>query len=215
LNYSRLNRIIRKSNVGNNLLQDKIEFKAFNKFSLKVVLILMIFTLGIMCVSSTAVAEDEDEDDFKDRAKNLGVAALGLFSVSIIYVFFYQIFINSKKILPKNDKFDERRAKIQKTFLKVKKPLSLLHFFTGGTAIILLLIHGTTLIVEGNIKAILGLTTASLYLTFGITSLTIKVVLKKFKKPKKLRRTLFKFHTSLIIFIIIISLHIAHVAYRD
>ncbi|MHA1320706.1 MAG: hypothetical protein ACTSQ1_12970 [Promethearchaeota archaeon] len=88
MNYSRLNRIERKSNVGNNLFQDKIEFKAFNKFSLKVVLILMIFTLGIMCVSSTAVAEDEDEDDFKDRAKNLGVAALGLFSVSIIYVFF-------------------------------------------------------------------------------------------------------------------------------
>jgi hypothetical protein len=168
-------------------------------------------------VSSTAVAEDEDEDDndFKDRAKNLGVAALGLFSASIIYVFFYQTFINSKKILPKNDKFDERRAKIQKTFLKVKKPLSLLHFFAGGTAIILLVIHGTTLIVEGNIKAILGLTTASLYLAFGITGLIIKVVLKKIKRLKKLRKPLFKFHTSLIIFLIIISLHIAHVAYGD
>ena len=197
------------------MFQDKIEFKAFNKFSLKVVLILMIFTLGIMCVSSTAVAEDEDEDDFKDRAKNLGVAALGLFSVSIIYVFFYQTFINSKKILPKNDKFDERRAKIQKTFLKVKKPLSLLHFFAGGTAIILLIIHGATLIVEGNVKAILGLTTASLYLAFGITGLIIKVVLKKIKRLKKLRKSLFKFHTSLIIFLIIISLHIAHVAYGD
>ncbi len=175
----------------------------------------MIFAFGLVCVSSTAVAEDEEDNDIKDRAKNLGVAALGLFSASIIYVFFYQTFINSKKILPKNDKFDERRAKIQKTFLKVKKPLSLLHFFAGGTVIILLLIHGTTLIVEGNIKAILGLTTARLYLTFGITGLIIKVVLKKFKKPKKLRRTLFKFHTSLMIFIIIISLHIAHVAYGD
>jgi len=195
------------------LFQDKIEFKAFNKFSLKVVLILMIFTLGIMCVSSTAVAEDED--DFEDRAKNLGVAALGLFSVSIIYVFFYQTFINSKKILPKNDKFDERRAKIQKIFLKVKKPLSLLHFFAGGTAIILLIIHGATLIVEGNVKAILGLTTASLYLAFGITGLIIKVVLKKIKRLKKLRKSLFKFHTSLIIFLIIISLHIAHIAYGD
>ena len=194
---------------------NKIELQALDKRYLEVVLILTIFALGLICVSSTAVAEDEDEDGFKDRAKNLGVAALGLFSVSIVYVFFYQIFINSKKILPKNDKFDERRAKIQKTFLKVKKPLSLIHFFAGGTAIILLLIHGTTLIVEGNIKAILGLSTASLYITFGITGLIIKVVLKKFKKPKKLRRTLFKFHTSLIIFIIIISLHITHVAYGD
>ena len=197
------------------MFQDKIKFQVLNKYSLKIVLILMIFTLGVICVSSIAVAEDEEDNDFKDRAKNLGVAALGLFSASIIYVFFYQTFINSKKILPKNDKFDERRARIQKTFLKVKKPLSLLHFFAGGTAIILLLIHGTTLIVESNIKAILGLTTASLYLAFGITGLIIKVVLKKFKKPKKLRRTLFKFHTSLIIFIIIISLHIAHVAYGD
>lgn len=197
------------------MFQDKIEFQALNKRSLKIVLVFVIFALGLVCLSSIGVAEDEDDDDFKDRAKNLGVAALGLFSASIIYVFFYQIFINSKKILPKNDKFDERRAKIQKTFLKVKKPLSLIHFFAGGTAIILLLIHGTTLIVEGNIKAILGLTTASLYLSFGITGLIIKVVLKKFKKPKKLRRTLFKFHTSLIVFIIIISLHIAHVAYGD
>ena len=199
------------------MFQNKFEFQALNKHSLKIVLVFVIFAFGLVCVSLTAVAEDEDEEDndFKDRAKNLGVAALGLFSVSIVYVFFYQIFINSKKILPKNDKFDERRAKIQKTFLKVKKPLSLIHFFAGGTAIILLLIHGTTLIVEGNIKAILGLSTASLYITFGITGLIIKVVLKKFKKPKKLRRTLFKFHTSLIIFIIIISLHITHVAYGD
>ncbi len=197
------------------MFHNKFEFPALNKRYLEVVLFLTIFTLGVICVSSTVVAEDGEDDDFKDRAKNLGVAALGLFSVSIIYVFFYQTFINSKKILPKNDKFEERRAKIQKTFLKVKKPLSLLHFFAGGTAIILLLIHGATLIVEGNIKAILGLTTASLYLIFGITGITIKVVLKKIKKLKKLRRTLFKFHTSLIIFIIIISLHIAHIAYGD
>ena len=197
------------------MFHDKIEFQALNKRYLEVVLILTIFTLGVICVSSTVVAEDEEDDDFKDRAKNLGMVALGLFSVSIIYVFFYQTFINSKKILPKNDKFEERRAKIQKTFLKVKKPLSLLHFFAGGTAIILLLIHGATLIVEGNIKAILGLTTASFYLFLGITGIIIKVVLKKLKKPKKLRRSLFKTHTNLILFILIISFHIAHIAYGD
>ena len=190
------------------MFHDKIEFQALNKRYLEVVLILTIFTLGVICVSSTVVAEDEEDDDF-------GMVALGLFSVSIIYVFFYQTFINSKKILPKNDKFEERRAKIQKTFLKVKKPLSLLHFFAGGTAIILLLIHGATLIVEGNIKAILGLTTASFYLFLGITGIIIKVVLKKLKKPKKLRRSLFKTHTNLILFILIISFHIAHIAYGD
>jgi len=200
------------------MFYSKIKFQLLNKYYLKVALFLLIFALGVICMSSTIVAqeeEDEDDDDFKDRAKNMGVAALGLFSVSIIYVFFYQTFINSKKILPKNDKFEERRAKIQKTFLKVKKPLSLLHFFAGGTAIILLLIHRATLIVEGNIKAILGLTTASFYLFLGTTGIIIKVVLKKLKKPKKLRRTLFKTHTNLILFILIISFHIAHIAYGD
>jgi len=197
------------------MFHDKIEFQALNKRYLKVLLILMIFALGLICVSSIAVAEDEEDDDFKDRAKNMGVVAIGLFSVSIIYVFFYQTFINSKKILPKNDKFEERRAKIQKTFLKVKKPLSLLHYFAGFTAIILLVIHGTSLIGEGNIKAILGLTTASIYLFFGTTGIIIKVVLKKLKRLKKLRRTLFKIHTNLIIFILILSFHIVHIAYGD
>jgi len=78
-----------------------------------------------------------------------------------------------------------------------------------------LVIHGTSLIGEGNIKAILGLTTANIYLYFGITGIIIKVVLKKLKKPKKLRRMLFKIHTNLILFILILSFHIAHIAYGD
>jgi len=197
------------------MFHDKFEFQALNKHYLKIILVLTIFALSLVCVSSLAVAEDEEDDDFKDRAKNLGLVAIGLFSVSIIYVFFYQTFINSKRFLPKNDKFEERRAKIQKTFLKVKKPLSLLHYFAGFTAIVLLLIHGTSLIGEVNTKAILGLTTASLYLFFGIVGIIIKVILKKLKKPKKLRRSLFKIHTNLIIFIIIISFHIVHIAYGD
>ncbi|MFW9948679.1 MAG: hypothetical protein ACFFKA_00965 [Candidatus Thorarchaeota archaeon] len=183
------------------------------KFNL--VILLLLSFLVLTCVTQIVVAEDGGDDDYKDRAKNFGFVAIGLFSVSIIYVIFYQTFINSKKILPKNEKFEERRAKIQKTFLKVKKPLSLLHYFAGSTALILLLIHGTSLIGEGNIKAILGLTTASLYLFFVIMGITIKLVLKKLKRPKKLKRTLFKVHTNLIISVLIISIHIIHIAYGD
>lgn len=194
----------------------KKNLRHLNKDYLKLFLISMIITLVFTSVSLTAVANGGDEDDdFKDRAKNFGVAAIGLFSVSIIYVVFYQTFINSKKILPQNDKFEARRAKIQKLFLKVKKPLSLIHYFAGFTAIILVVIHGLSLIGEGNIKAYLGLTTASFYLFFVILGITIKVVLKKLKRPKKLRRTLFKVHTSLIIFVVIISLHVVHIVYRD
>ena len=83
------------------MFHNNFEFPALNKRYLEVVLFLTIFTLGVICVSSIAVAEDEEDDDFKDRAKNLGMVAIGLFSVSILYVFFYQTFINSKKILPK------------------------------------------------------------------------------------------------------------------
>ena len=183
------------------------------KFKLGILLLLSFIVLT--CVTQVVVAEDGGDDDYKDRAKNFGFVAIGLFSVSIIYVIFYQTFINSKKILPKNEKFEERRAKIQKTFLKFKKPLSLLHYFAGSTALILLLTHGTSLIGEGNIKAILGLTTASLYLFFVIIGITIKVVLKKLKRPKKLKRTLFRVHTNLIIFVLIISIHIIHIAYGD
>ena len=194
----------------------KKNLRHLNKDYFKLFLISMIITLVFTSVSLTAVANDGDEDDdFKDRAKNFGVAAIGLFSVSIIYVVFYQTFINSKKILPQNDKFEARRAKIQKLFLKVKKPLSLIHYFAGFTAIILVVIHGLSLIGEGNIKAYLGLTTASFYLFFVILGIIIKVVLKKLKRPKKLRRTLFKVHTSLIIFVVIISLHVVHIVYRD
>jgi hypothetical protein len=189
--------------------------QTLNQRIFKIIILLLLSILVITCVTQSVVAEDGEQDDFKDRAKNFGFVAIGLFSVSIIYVVFYQTFINSKKILPKNEKFEERRSRIQKTFLKVKKPLSLLHYFAGFTALILLLIHGTLLIEEGNVKAILGLTTASLYLFFVIIGITIKVVLKKLKKPKKLRKTLFKVHTNLIIFILIISLHIVHIAYGD
>jgi hypothetical protein len=194
----------------------KIDLRSLNKNYLKLFLILIVIALVFTSVSLSTVANGgDDDDDFKDRAKNFGVAAIGLFSVSIIYVVFYQTFINSKKILPQNDKFEVRRAKIQTLFLKVKKPLSLIHYFAGFTAIILVLIHGLSLIGEGNIKAYLGLTTASFYLFFVILGIIIKVVLKKLKRPKKLRRTLFKVHTSLIIFVVIISLHVIHIVYRD
>lgn len=197
------------------MFKDSKTILTLNQRNFKIVILFLVSLLVVTCVTQAVVAEDGEDDDFKDRAKNFGFVAIGLFSVSIIYVVFYQTFINSKKILPKNEKFEERRAKIQKTFLKVKKPLSLLHYFAGSTAIILLSIHGTSLIGEGNIKAILGLTTASLYLFLVIIGITIKLVLKKLKKPKKLRRTLFKVHTNLIVFVLIISLHIFHIAYGD
>ena len=196
------------------MFKDSKNSQTLNQRNYKVVILFLVSFLIVTCVTQTVVADDGEDDDFKDRAKNFGFVAIGLFSLSIIYVVFYQTFINSKKILPKNEKYEERRAKIQKTFLKVKKPLSLLHYFAGSIAIILLSIHGTSLIGEGNIKAILGLTTASLYLFLVILGSTIKIVLKKIKKPKNIRRTLFKIHTTLIVFVLIISLHIFHIAYR-
>lgn len=197
------------------MFKDKGYAQTLNQRNIKIISCLILSLLVVTCVSQSVVANGDDDDDFKDTAKIFGIAAISLFLVSIIYVVFYQTFINSKKFLPKNDKFEERRAKIQKTFLMVKKPLSFIHYFAGLTALTLLIIHGASLIGEGNMKAYLGLTTASFYLTFVILGILIKVVLKKLKRLKKLRRPLFKVHTNLVFLILIIILHIIHITYGD
>lgn len=96
----------------------------------------------------------------------------------------------------------------------MRKPLRALHYCAGITAIIILLTHGISLIlIEADAeKVIIGLITASIYLFYVVSGIIIKVILKKSKKALKLRKFLFKIHTSLIIFCIIGLTHIAHVA---
>jgi len=177
------------------------------EYTKKITLILLGF-LFINLLISTSVANGNDDNKI---AQNLGWAAVGLISAAILYIIFYQLFINSRKILPKNDKLEKRRDSIKKIYLKVKKPLSLLHYLAVFIAIIILLIHGALLIRNQNENVILGLLAGSFYITFAVIGFIIKVVLKTPKKTIKLKKNLFKVHSSIIIFIIIIALTIAHI----
>jgi len=78
-------------------------------------------------------------------------------------------------------------------------------------AIIILLIHGTLSFKNQNENVILGLIVGSFYCAFAVIGFIIKVVLNKPKKTIKLKKKLFKVHTSIIIFVIIVALTITHI----
>lgn len=183
----------------------------------KLSFILLTVFLIVFLFISVSYAQEEDEEDEKDKgmAQAFGWVAVGLFGTSILYVIFYQIFMNSRKILPKNEKFEKRRDRIKNVFLKVRKPLRTLHYFAGIIAIGILFTHGISLIDKEAEKVIIGLTTASMYLFYVISGIMIKVVLKKTKKGLKLKKLLFKIHTSLLLILLIGSIHLIHIAIAE
>jgi hypothetical protein len=153
-----------------------------------------------------------DNNDIIDLAEKLGWVAVGLIFLVIIHVFFYQFFIKSRKILPKNDKFENRLNKIKNLYMKVKKPLSFLHYIAAFTAIIIVLLHGIPLIGNEAEKVIPGLIAGISYFIYLIIGILIKAVLRKSKRVMKLKKFLFKIHTHLIMFLIVGLISIIHIA---
>lgn len=190
---------------------------SFSSHHLKISLALLSVFLIASLFVSVSYAQEEDEEDEVDKgmAQDFGWAAVGLFGVSILYVLFYQFFMNSRRILPKNEKFEKRREVIKKVFLKVRKPLRALHYFAGIIAIGILFTHGISLINQEAEKVIIGLTTASIYLFYVISGIMIKLVLKKSKKGLKLKKFLFKIHTSLLLIALIGTIHLIHIAIAE
>ena len=179
----------------------------------------LLFFMGFFMILEFIPNVLANGDEFDDsNAGDFGWVAVGLFSLSILYVIFYHSFINSSKLARRNEKFEGLRDINRKIFLKVKKPLSYLHYIAGLIAIGIILTHGITLIMIGEsdtLKIILGIITASVYVYYVLLGLVIKVVLKKAKKLSKLKMTLYKVHTNLIIIMLIGALHIAHLALGD
>lgn len=183
----------------------------------KFVKFLLIFTVFLLISASfmkIGFAEDDedDEDDDEDRAKNLGVAAFGLFGISLIYVLLFQIM----RLTMKLNKDKERNVKFKEGYLKffkvVRKPLQWVHYLTGGTAIVLLAIHGLGMLPEDNTQAVLGIITGSFLAFYALTGVIIKVVLARAKRAKKLKKYLLIIHRSIILIFIVLAIHIAHVA---
>ena len=177
---------------------------------IKIFLVISIFLLISSSLTKLGAAEDEDDDE--DRAKNLGVAAFGLFAISLVYVFFSQIM----RLTMKLNKEKERNAKFKENYMKffkvIRKPLLIVHYLASGTAIALLAIHGLGMLPEDNEQAVLGIITGSFLALYILTGIIVKFILPKFKKARKLRKYLYFIHRSLIVILVVLAIHLAHVA---
>jgi hypothetical protein len=177
-----------------------------------ILLAISVFLVISASFMKFGVAEEEDDEDDDDKAKDLGVAAFGLFGISLIYPFFFQI----QRLTMKLNKDKERNNKIKKGYQKfmkvVRKPLQWIHYLAGLSAIVLLGIHGIGMLPEDNEQALLGIITGSFLLFYVLSGIILKVILPKIKKVTKLKKALFAIHRSLILIIIVLGIHLAHVA---
>ena len=172
------------------------------------ILVSMLFLLISIGFVKLGIAGEWEDDD----AKDMGVAAFGLFGISLIYVFFFQIM----RLTLKLNKDKERNVKFKEGYMKffnaVRKPLQWIHYLAGTTGIILIGIHGIGMLPEDNSQAVLGIITGAFLAFYVLSGLMIKVVLPKVKKARKLKKFLFFIHRSAIPILVVLAIHIAHVA---
>ncbi|TFG20734.1 MAG: hypothetical protein EU530_02245 [Promethearchaeota archaeon] len=86
------------------------------------------------------------------------------------------------------------------------------HYLAGTAGIVLIGIHGIGLLSEDDGQAVLGIITGAFLAFYVLTGLIIKVFLLKVKRAKELKKILFILHRSAILILIVLGLHIAHVA---
>lgn len=185
-----------------------MKIQAKSKKYLIYTLLIVLFVVVLLSFIQFGAA-DEWEDD---NVKNLGVAALSLFSISLIYVFFFQILRLTMKLNKDKERNVKFKENYQKFFKGVRRPLQWLHYLAGATAIVLLAIHGIGMLPEDNEKAVLGIITGSFLAFYVLSGFVIKVILAKAKKAKNLKKYLFFVHRSIIVIFIVLAIHIAHVA---
>jgi hypothetical protein len=184
-----------------------------NKKLGKIFLILTLFLLISASFMKFAAAEDEeDEGDEDDKGKSMGTAAFGLFGISLIYPFFFQI----QRVTMKLNKKKERNIKIKQGYQKflkvVRKPLQWIHYLTALAAIVLFSLHGASMLPEDNEQAVLGIISGSLLLFYAFTGILLKLILPKIKNATKFRKVMFAIHTSFILIMIALGILFAHVA---
>ncbi len=177
------------------------------------IVVLLVAQNSLIQVSADDDDDDEDDDNEEDLSKSLGWAAVGLFAVSSVYIAFYQTYRFTRR-LSKEGRKGEIRKFIGNVFLKVRKPLLYTHYFSGLAALIVLLIHGVML-TKDDAEAVIGWVAAGVYILFIITGIILWFKIKPIWVRKKLRKTIFYIHRSLLIFIIIIAIHIAHLVIAD
>lgn len=185
--------------------------------SLLLVLFVIFLVLQNSIINVNAEDEDEDDeddDDFEDVSKDLGWAAIGLFVVNSIYVLFSKAFRITRKFSDEG-KFAAVKSNTRSAYLKVRKPLQIVHGVSGLGALVVLLIHGIVL-TDGDSEAVaLGWATTAIFIFYILTGIILMLKLKPFWTAKKVRKTLLFLHRNLILLALIFILHIVHIVISD
>ncbi len=183
-------------------------------------LLLVLFVIFLILQNSitNVHAEDDDEDDedddFEDVSKDLGWAAIGLLAVNSIYVLFSKAFRITRKFSDEG-KFAAVKSNTRATYLKVRKPLQIVHGISGFAALVVLLIHGVVLTDQDFEAVALGWASAAILIFYISTGIILMFKLKPFWTAKKVRKALLFLHRSLILLVLIFILHIVHIVISD
>ena len=183
-------------------------------------LIFMGFFL-LMSNSQGVILEDEDEedkpggDDGDDLPKALGLTAIILFglTVSKALVFFINKYV--RKLPDTTDSRIKFKENTKNFFLKTRPVLKYTHYIAAPTALVLLYIHGLSLIEKSPPRTINGIITAVILTLYVLTGLIAKFKLKPFWTSKKWKKWIMKLHRSLPIFAFIIIFHLLHLFLED
>ncbi|MFW9924693.1 MAG: hypothetical protein ACFFDW_15535 [Candidatus Thorarchaeota archaeon] len=195
----------------------------YNSFSLirsnlskKLLFIILILIIGLIVfqfsiANVSADDEDEGDDDHEGISFDLGWAAVGLLVVSSVYVIFYQTFKLINRFSDEG-RFAEVKNNYGNFFRTIRKPLLYIHYLSGFSALVVLIIHGIIL-TDGEPSAVaIGWASGAIYIFYILTGILLWLRVKPFWSNKTIRKILYFLHRSLIVFGIIIILHIIHLA---
>lgn len=162
--------------------------------------------------------DEEDEsggDDGDDLPKALGLTAIILFGlvVSKALVFFINKYV--RKLPDTTDSRMKFKNNTKTFFLKTRPVLRNIHYIAAPIALVLLYIHGLSLIEKSPPRTINGIITAVILTLYVLTGMIAKMKMKPFFNSKKWKKWIIKLHRSLPIFAFFTVFHIIHLFLED
>jgi len=192
--------------------------KRITKFQFVLIWFLIVFGIFVLAINSQgniqySLEDDDGDDDGDDLPKALGLTAIILFGVVVSKALIFFIYKFTRKLDDTKEKNLTFNKNMKTFFMKTRKPLQWTHYIAGSTALILLFIHGISLIGESLPRTINGILTAIILTFYVFTGLITKF--KLFKESKKFKKWIMKIHRNFPFFIFIIIFHLIHLALED
>ena len=191
--------------------------KRITKFQFVLIWFLIVFGVFVLAINSQGniqySLEDDDGDDGDDLPKALGLTAIILFGVVVSKALIFFIYKFTRKLDDTKEKNITFKKNMKNFFMKTRKPLQWAHYTAGSTALILLFIHGISLIGKSLPRTIYCILTAIILTFYVFTGLITKF--KLFKESKKFKKWIMKIHRNFPFFIFIIIFHLIHLALED